>query len=60
MRWIAIGLLIGNVILFGWQFNQHRNEQTAAVAGLPPLPRGTTEPKACLGAVRATAIKGLR
>ncbi len=41
MRWITIGLLLGNVIFFAWQFNKHLNDETAAAAGIPPLPPGT-------------------
>lgn len=41
MKWIAIGLLIGNVILIGVQLNRHLNEQSAAVRDLPPLPPKT-------------------
>ena len=42
MKWIAIVLLVGNVVVFGWQFNQHVKEQTAATAGVPTLPPKTS------------------
>ena len=41
MKWIVIVLLVGNVAVFSWQFNQHVKEQTAATASLPPLPPKT-------------------
>ena len=41
MKWVAIVLLVGNVVVFGWQFNQHVKEQTAATASVLPLPPKT-------------------
>jgi hypothetical protein len=41
VKWIAIIFLIGNVVLFGWQFNQHLKDQSVAARGLSPLPPKT-------------------
>lgn len=41
MKWFAITLLVANVVFFGWQFNEHVRERTAAALGKPALPRGT-------------------
>ena len=38
MKWLAIILLLTNVIMFAWQFDEHLRTKTAA---LSPLPRGT-------------------
>ena len=37
MKWFAILLLMVNVVLFGWQFNERLREKTIAAAGIPPL-----------------------
>jgi hypothetical protein len=41
MKWFAILLLVGNVALAGWQFNEHVRENAIAAAGTPPLPPRT-------------------
>jgi hypothetical protein len=40
MKWLAIALLIANVVLFGWRFNEHLHAQALAIAAAPSLPRG--------------------
>jgi len=39
MKWLVIALLLANVVVLGWQFNEHIRAQTVAAAGLPDLPR---------------------
>ena len=40
MKWFAIVLLIANVVLFGWRFNEHLHAQALATASAPALPPG--------------------
>lgn len=40
MKWFAIVLLIGNVVLFGWRFNEHLQAQSPGTAGRAALPAG--------------------
>jgi hypothetical protein len=40
VKWFAIGLLIANVVLFGWRFNEHLHTQARTSAAAPALPAG--------------------
>ena len=40
MKLLAIGLLVVNVLLFGWQYNQQVENATRKVVMRPPLPEG--------------------
>lgn len=38
MKWFVIVLLIANVVLFAWRFNEHLHTQARATAAAPSLP----------------------
>ncbi len=40
MKWFAIALLIANVVLFGWRFNEQLHLRARATAATPTVPTG--------------------
>lgn len=40
-KWLVIFLLLGNVVVFGWRFNENIRAETIAAAGAPAIAAGT-------------------
>jgi hypothetical protein len=41
MKWVAVGLLLGNVVFFGWHLTAHIRESVNTTEGVPDLPART-------------------
>ena len=41
MKWVAVGLLLGNVVFFGWHLTAHVRESVNTTVGVPDLPART-------------------
>ena len=41
MKWVAVGLLLGNVVFFGWHLTTHIRESVNTTEGVPDLPART-------------------